>query len=975
MEADFRVDSIYVDEELGEMFAQCYDNIYGEEFEKYLGSPDTEEGRQNALTILEDSTYTMTDELRNEFISTFGLDDFGQEVEEEEDFYDDSEDEVVESFSIREALNKIDLYNDNKYDLLNLYESCTLNENEKRELGKLLYDQADSSVIYDTLNKKYISEHYDDCPELYDDLFGKLENMDFVINKTLNLSEDELDGEYIDETLDTLEDFVDEAKSIVDDIKEHKDLNEDLDKETLKSKLEKASREFITNTLGYDDDFVDDYIIVNIREDEFSDGSEAIKCEIRTELDYEECIDLSTHLNPILFAEDKYAYFDMEDAHTLVAYIRTDFSDDIVDEKTVNEFEDLIKDISSMEELRKLYRDIRDSFEDLWTSATFAAVHDLVMDKADELNDNDKVNESKSTNEELYKDVSGVMGEPDETYTEDDLRGYWENAQDDPSISSYKGNFSAWFKDTISQMEEVEELDESKLIKEDTKTTFNQNIDLNDVVTKLSNIFFNKTSHSDTDWIEVYPIDDAKKIENGESFIKLSIESESGSKKASLYTNRGKIDVKFNNGSEAKCNDVDEIARFIAGELKINLEESFDEDDDQMIKEDKISDWDSTDSLGDDMDDKRIGYTVVVFEKKGEYGKTIGTYDNEKEAKEVVDSEYPNAENVVIRKEEARGRFSGPFLKRDNGQWQRYSNKEWVNESVDEFEFDDEFNAYYDGYTEEDKDENSPYNKLKKNVTESKSIKESDEETPYTKEEIERDLKSITHNFTDKEGELKCGFEEEKNFGVEILKQHYKVVETSGDDRRDGTWYHISYANPIIKESNSVDDELETAEQKISSANTSINSSKLPAIFNRVKFVPGELNLDFGGGKFDNATEFLAQQGVESLVYDPYNRTSEHNAEVLARVRENGGADTITLSNVLNVIAEPEARLAVLRNCKRLLKSGGTLYITVYEGTGKGDERETKAGYQLNRKTDGYIDEISSVFSDVTPKGKLIIAK
>ena len=81
---------------------------------------------------------------------------------------------------------------------------------------------------------------------------------------------------------------------------------------------------------------------------------------------------------------------------------------------------------------------------------------------------------------------------------------------------------------------------------------------------------------------------------------------------------------------------------------------------------------------------------------------------------------------------------------------------------------------------------------------ESKSINESSEETPYTKEEIERDLKSITHNFIDKEGELKCGFEEEKNFGVEILKKHYKVVEVSGDDRRNGTWYHISYAEPKI---------------------------------------------------------------------------------------------------------------------------------------------------------------------------------
>lgn len=88
----------------------------------------------------------------------------------------------------------------------------------------------------------------------------------------------------------------------------------------------------------------------------------------------------------------------------------------------------------------------------------------------------------------------------------------------------------------------------------------------------------------------------------------------------------------------------------------------------------------------------------------------------------------------------------------------------------------------------------------KLNTNPLKDLRESDETTPYTKEEVERELKSITHNFTNKEGELKCGFEEEKNFCVEILKQHYKVVEVSGDDRREGAWYHISFATPKLNE-------------------------------------------------------------------------------------------------------------------------------------------------------------------------------
>ena len=63
-----------------------------------------------------------------------------------------------------------------------------------------------------------------------------------------------------------------------------------------------------------------------------------------------------------------------------------------------------------------------------------------------------------------------------------------------------------------------------------------------------------------------------------------------------------------------------------------------------------------------------------------------------------------------------------------------------------------------------------------------------------------------------------------------------------------------------------------------------------------------------------------------------------------------------------------------MRNLKRMVKPGGDIYITVYEGTGKGDEGPTKAGYQLNRKTADYLEEIQEVFPNATRKGKLIKA-
>lgn len=191
------------------------------------------------------------------------------------------------------------------------------------------------------------------------------------------------------------------------------------------------------------------------------------------------------------------------------------------------------------------------------------------------------------------------------------------------------------------------------------------------------------------------------------------------------------------------------------------------------------------------------------------------------------------------------------------------------------------------------------------------------------------------------------------------------------EDEEDDDIYDDIYD---ICSSEEVDDELEHPDQEYDSAATSINSNKLPAIYKMVNFEPGKVYLDFGGGKFDNGVYFVKDKGATLLVYDPYNRSDEHNKQVLAELKENGGADAGLNSNVLNVIKEPEARLAVLRNLKRMVKPGGDIYITVYEGSGKGNEGPTKAGYQLNRKTEGYMDEVRQIFPDAQRNGKLIHA-
>lgn len=170
------------------------------------------------------------------------------------------------------------------------------------------------------------------------------------------------------------------------------------------------------------------------------------------------------------------------------------------------------------------------------------------------------------------------------------------------------------------------------------------------------------------------------------------------------------------------------------------------------------------------------------------------------------------------------------------------------------------------------------------------------------------------------------------------------------------------------------EEDLPMVDQEYDSAATSINSNKLPAIYKMVNFNEGDVVVDFGGGKFDNAVEYIKDKGSTLVVYDPYNRSAEHNKEVLRILRENGGADAAVNSNVLNVIKEPEARKNVLENIARITKPGAPIYITVYEGKGDGQEGPTKSGYQLNRKTADYLEEIQEVFPDATRRGKLITA-
>ena len=171
-------------------------------------------------------------------------------------------------------------------------------------------------------------------------------------------------------------------------------------------------------------------------------------------------------------------------------------------------------------------------------------------------------------------------------------------------------------------------------------------------------------------------------------------------------------------------------------------------------------------------------------------------------------------------------------------------------------------------------------------------------------------------------------------------------------------------------------------EQAITSAKTSI--MQIPALFKHKAVVFGKTNIDIGGGRFDLAKNYLAERGTKSMIFDPYNRGAQENSETLAFLQSGKRADTATCANVLNVIAEPAARSNVILEAAKAIKPDGTAYFMVYEGNGTGVGKQTSSGWQNNRMTADYVDEIRRWFRNVetvsatgkpTEKGKLIVAK
>ena len=146
--------------------------------------------------------------------------------------------------------------------------------------------------------------------------------------------------------------------------------------------------------------------------------------------------------------------------------------------------------------------------------------------------------------------------------------------------------------------------------------------------------------------------------------------------------------------------------------------------------------------------------------------------------------------------------------------------------------------------------------------------------------------------------------------------------------------------------------------QTFTSARTSINSAKLPAVYNKAPLT-SRVVFDYGCGRYtDHIRHFLV--GRTYLAYDPFNQPEAVNHDSLSLVRlamDTHGPVDVVCSNVLNVIDCDVIVEAIAKKiCDICETTGGKGYITVYEGDRTSVGRQTGADqYQRNAPLRQYL--------------------
>lgn len=144
-------------------------------------------------------------------------------------------------------------------------------------------------------------------------------------------------------------------------------------------------------------------------------------------------------------------------------------------------------------------------------------------------------------------------------------------------------------------------------------------------------------------------------------------------------------------------------------------------------------------------------------------------------------------------------------------------------------------------------------------------------------------------------------------------------------------------------------------EQQVTSAETCRNQKAAGARILVELFDMPMRVLDFGGGRFSEAQEYLNSVGAICEVYDPYNRPYDENVRVLSQKY-----DLMMCNNVLNVLTD-DVLPHVVKDMYRVanLCEVKKIVVTVYERDKTGIGCQTgEDSYQRNEKTSAYIDKL-----------------
>lgn len=127
---------------------------------------------------------------------------------------------------------------------------------------------------------------------------------------------------------------------------------------------------------------------------------------------------------------------------------------------------------------------------------------------------------------------------------------------------------------------------------------------------------------------------------------------------------------------------------------------------------------------------------------------------------------------------------------------------------------------------------------------------------------------------------------------------------------------------------------------------------------------PGSTVLDYGGGKYDRGTKYFEEHGIYSFVYDPYNRSPEHNAQIKSYY------DYAVCGNVLNVIQDKQTRIDVVHDIMKRVK---VAFFTVYVKDATGVGKPTRDGWQNNQPLSFYFREIQELGYPIDMADKMLI--